>query len=175
MTSVQAPAQPLLAPPATTRSSLPLVRWFKNPWRKPRILEAITWLYLVWSLLPVLIAVLFSFNSGKSRSVWQGFSLRWYWKDPNLSVWHDADLHTALVHTLVLGVLTTVIAVPLGVAFALGLDRWRGRLPAFWNIQMLLSFVVPEIILGVSLYFVASQLPIVTPSSLERGGRSSGW
>ena len=37
--------------------------------------------------------------------------------------------HTALVHTLVLGVLTTLITVPLGVAFALGVDRWHGRLP----------------------------------------------
>ena len=46
---------------------------------------------------------------------------------------------------------------------ALGLDRWRGRLPSFWNVQMLLSFVVPEIILGVSLYFLASQLPVYTP------------
>ena len=165
MTSVRAPspAPTQLVGAAPSRSSLPLGRWFKNPWRKPRILEAITWLYLVWSLLPVAIAVLFSFNAGKSRSVWQGFSLRWYWQDPNLSVWHDSDLHTALVHTLLLGVLTTVIAIPLGVAFALGLDRWHGRLPQFWNIQMLLSFVVPEIILGVSLYFVASQLPVVTP------------
>jgi spermidine/putrescine transport system permease protein len=139
-----------------TQSRLPFVRWWRNPWRKPRILETVTWLYLTWSLLPVAIAVLFSFNAGKSRSVWQGFSLRWYWTDPNLSVWNDPSLHTALVHTLELGVITTVIAVPLGVAFALGLDRWHGRLPSFWNLQMLLSFVVPEIILGVSLYFVAT-------------------
>jgi spermidine/putrescine transport system permease protein len=162
MATTTAPPIPV-APGAPGGSNLPFVRWFRNPWRKPRILETVTWVYLVWSLLPVAIAVLFSFNSGKSRSTWQGFSLRWYYKDPNLSVWHDADLHTALVHTLFLGVATTVIAVPLGVAFALGLDRWHGRLPAFWNIQMLLSFVVPEIILGVSLYFLASQVPIVTP------------
>ena len=166
-----------LQPPAEVapaRTGLPFVRWFKNPWRKPRILEAITWIYLAWSLLPVAIAVLFSFNAGKSRSVWQGFSFRWYWEDPNRSVWHDADLHAALVHTLILGVLTTIIAVPLGVAFALGLDRWRGRLPQFWNIQMLLSFVVPEIILGVSLYFVASQLPVNTPLQAGTWGQVIG-
>jgi spermidine/putrescine transport system permease protein len=150
-------------PQPPRQSPLFFVRWFKNPWRKPRILQVITVLYLVWSLLPVAIAVLFSFNSGKSRSVWQGFSLRWYYTDPNLSVWNDAALHTALIHTLILGVFTTAIAVPLGVAFALGLDRWHGRLPSAWNITMLLSFVVPEIILGVSLYFLASQLPIITP------------
>ena len=135
-----------------------LTRWWRNPWRKPRILEAVVWLYLAWSLLPVAIAILFSFNDGKSRTTWQGFSMRWYWGDPNLSVMHNDSLHTALTHTLLLGVVTTVITVPLGVAFALGLDRWHGRLPTGWNFAMLMSFVVPEIILGVSLFFVASSL-----------------
>ena len=121
-TTVSAAVEAPPSPDAPARSSLPFVRWFKNPWRKPRVLQTVTWLYLVWSLLPVALAVLFSFNSGKSRSVWQGFSLRWYITDPNLSVLHDASLHTALVHTLYLGVATTVIAVPLGVCFALGLD-----------------------------------------------------
>ena len=161
-------------PDSPPRSVLPFVRWFKNPWRKPRILETVTWLYLLWSLLPVALAVLFSFNAGKSRSVWQGFSLRWYYQDQNLSVWHDASLHSALVHTLFLGVATTVIAVPLGVSFALGLDRWHGRLPGFWNIQMLLSFVVPEIVLGVSLYFLATQFPLVTPLSPGTWGQVIG-
>jgi spermidine/putrescine transport system permease protein len=132
--------------------------WFRSPWRKPRILATITWLYLLWSLLPVAIAILFSFNAGRSRVTWQGFSMRWYWGDPDRSVLHDPALFTSLVHTLVLGVVTTAIAVPLGVAFALGLDRWHGRLPSGWNFTMLLSFVVPEIVLAFSLYFVVTQL-----------------
>jgi spermidine/putrescine transport system permease protein len=132
--------------------------YFRNPWRRPRVLALVTWLYLAWSLLPVAIAILFSFNAGKSRTTWQGFSFRWYWGDPNLSVWHDPSLHHALWQTLVLGVFTTIIAVPLGVAFALGLDRWHGRLPQGWNFTMLMSFVVPEIVLGVSLFFVVTQL-----------------
>ena len=168
---------PVVVPPATTTSTgsaLPFVRWFKNPWRKPRVLETVTWLYLTWSLLPVALAVAFSFNAGKSRSVWQGFSMRWYITDPNLSVLHDPSLRLALVHTLVLGVITTAIAVPLGVMFALGLDRWHGRLPRFWNIQMLLSFVVPEIVLGVSLYFLATQFPFNTPLSTGTAGQVIG-
>ena len=131
--------------------SINLRRWLTDPWRKPRLLEALVWGYLAWSILPVAIAVWFSFNSGRSRSSWQGFSLRWYWEDPVLSVWHDPDLQRALLHSLRLAVLTTLVAVPLGVAFAIGLDRWRGRLAAGFNFQMLLSFVLPEIILAVAL------------------------
>ena len=40
-------------------------------------LGAITAVYLLWALVPVAITVLFSFNEGRSRSTWQGFSLRW--------------------------------------------------------------------------------------------------
>ena len=50
------------------------VSWWNNPWRPPRFLIAITVGYLLWSLLPVLIAVLYSFNAGRSRTTWQGFS-----------------------------------------------------------------------------------------------------
>lgn len=136
----------------------------RNPWRRPYGLAAVTGLYLVWSLAPVLVAVLFSFNAGRSRSTWQGFSLRWYLTDPTGSVWNDTALRSALLHTLLLGLLTTLVAVPLGVAFALGLDRWRGRVPAGANIVMLLSFVIPEIVLGVGLFAMVSLL--ATPFTL---------
>ena len=130
----------------------------RNPWRKPRFLQAFTWVYLAWSILPVAIAVWFSFNSGRSRSSWQGFSLRWYFRDPDLSVWHDPDLHAALFQTLRLALLTTLVAVPIGVAFAIGIDRWRSRTASTFNFQMLLSFVMPELIIGVTLLFVFAQL-----------------
>jgi spermidine/putrescine transport system permease protein len=137
--------------------------WLTNPWRRPRLLETLVWGYLAWSILPVVIAVWFSFNAGRSRSSWQGFSLRWYWGDPELSVWRDPDLHSALLHSLRLAVLTTLVAVPLGVAFAIGLDRWRGRIAGTFNFQMLLSFVMPEIILAVALLFLVTNLLKVVP------------
>ena len=70
------------------------------------------------------MAVLFGFNEGRSRSTWQGFSLRWYYQDPNFSVLHDPSLRDALVQSLKLAGLTMLIATPLGVALAIGLARW---------------------------------------------------
>jgi spermidine/putrescine transport system permease protein len=130
----------------------------RNPWRHPWFLEAYTWLYLIWSLVPVAIAVLFSFNDGKSQSVWQGFSWRWYFTDPVNSVLHDPDLHAAVVQTVRLSVYATVIAVPLGVAFALGINRWRGYTASSFNFVMILSFVIPELIFGVAMFFVFTEL-----------------
>ena len=129
-----------------------------NPWRHPWFLEGFTWLYLIWSLVPIVLAVLFSFNNGKSQAVWQGFSWRWYFSDPVNSVLHNPALHAAVVQTLRLSLYTTLIAVPLGVAFALGINRWRGYTAASFNFVMILSFVIPELIFGVAMFFVFTAL-----------------
>jgi spermidine/putrescine transport system permease protein len=136
-----------------------LTRWLKDPWRKPRVLWTITWSYLAWSILPVLIAVVFSFNNGRSRSAWQGSSFQW-WVGNKLdqsSLRYDSALRASIGQSLRLAVVTMVIAVPLGVLFAIGLDRWRGRISSGANFAMLFSFVIPEIILGVSLYLLFTQ------------------
>jgi len=131
---------------------------WRNPWRHPWFLEGFTWLYLIWSLVPIAIAVLFSFNNGKSQATWQGFSWRWYFTDPVNSVLHSTVLQDAVLQTLRLSVYTTLIAVPLGVAFALGINRWRGITPKTFNFVMILSFVIPELIFGVSMFFVFTVL-----------------
>jgi spermidine/putrescine transport system permease protein len=128
--------------------------WFANPWGRPRALGTITWLYMAWSIVPVLIAILFSFNDGRSRSVWQGFSTRWYWGDPNLSVFHDPAMKSALEQSLRLAGLDMLIAVPLGVGLAIGLTRWRGYGARPVNYLMLFPLVTPEIVMGVSLLLV---------------------
>jgi spermidine/putrescine transport system permease protein len=135
------------------------VRFFRNPWRHPWILEGFTWLYLIWSLAPIAIAVLFSFNKGKSQATYQGLTWRWYWGDKVNSIWHNPQLHSAMFETLKLSAYTTLIAVPIGVAFALGINRWRGVLPSSFNFIMILSFVVPELIFGVAMFFVFTKMP----------------
>jgi spermidine/putrescine transport system permease protein len=144
--------------PRTSDATPSRPRLARNPWRHPWFLEAFTWLYLIWSLVPIGIAVLFSFNNGRSQSVWQGFSWRWYFADPVNSVLHDPSLHAAVVQTLRLSVYTTLIAVPLGVAFALGINRWRTYTSSTFNFLMILSFVIPELIFGVAMFFVFTVL-----------------
>ena len=139
-------------------SATSLTAWRRNPWRKPRFLQAITAGYLFWSIAPVVIAIVFSFNSGRSRSTWQGFSFRWWYQDPFDSLWSDLALRSAMFQTLRLSLLTVVLAVPLGTAFAIGIDRWRGRPASTANFFMLFSFVIPEIILGTSLFLFFTNL-----------------
>jgi len=131
-----------------------------NPWGKPRYLPLITGLYVLWSLIPVVIAVRFSFNSGRSRSVWQGFSTRWYLGEPAAgeSIIYDQSLRFALAQSLRLAVLTMLVATPIGVALAIGLARWRGRGARSSNFLMLFPLVTPEIVMGVALFLVFSSV-----------------
>jgi spermidine/putrescine transport system permease protein len=131
-----------------------LKAWWSNPWGEPRFLALFTWVYILWSLVPVAIAVQFGFNAGRSRSTWQGFSLRWYFQDPNLSVMHDPSLRAALVQSLQLAALTMLIATPLGVALAVGLARWSGWGSRPANLLLLFPLITPEIVMGVALFLV---------------------
>ena len=153
-----------------SRATRSLATAMTNPWGRARWLPVVTGLYGLWSLIPVGIAVLFSFNAGRSRSTWQGFSTRWYVGDPAAaeSVLYDQSLRFALAQSLRLAVLTMLVATPIGVALAIGLARWRGRGSRSANLLMLFPLVTPEIVMGVALFLVFATvfgfIPFGTPA-----------
>lgn len=125
-----------------------------DPWGRPRLLVIVTGAYVIWSLAPVLLAVRFAFNEGRSRTSLQGWSLRWFWEDPNLSVWNDPTLRSALEQSLLLALLVMAISVPLGTGLALGLRRWRGLGSGPANILVLLPLVTPELVFAVGMFLL---------------------
>jgi spermidine/putrescine transport system permease protein len=152
------------SPPSGTELSW-RARMRGNPWRRPWAMEGFTWLYIIWSILPIAIAVLFSFNKGASQATWQGFSTKWYFGKGVTSVLHNPSLHHAVIQTIVLAVLTTVICVPIGVGFAIGIDRWRSRTSNGLNFLMIFSFVIPELLLAVAL-FLLTFIKLGTPAEV---------
>jgi spermidine/putrescine transport system permease protein len=131
--------------------------------RSARSLATFTWAYIAWSLVPVAIAVLFSFNSGRSRSVWQGFSLRWWTGDPNASLLRDESMRTVAVNSVVLALATLVVTLPLGTAMAVGLQRWRGRGSGAASTLASAPLVTPELVLGAALLLVFTNLYAAVP------------
>jgi spermidine/putrescine transport system permease protein len=135
-----------------------------NPWAKPRFLWLWALIYVAWTIVPVLIALQFSFNAGRSRSTFQGFSLQW-WQgifDPS-STNYDETLLPALTQSLKLAVLTVPIATILGVGLALGLARWRGRGSGSANFLMLFPLVTPEIVMGTAMFLIFVNLFTFVP------------
>ena len=161
-------ATPRSTDPTQVRTRTWVPPW-RNPWRRPYVLAALTWLYILWSLLPVLIAVQFSFNDGRSRSTWQGFSTQWYCCAEG-SVGEDPSLLLALQNSLVLGGATVLVATPLGVMLAMGLTRWRSRSSQVANGIAMVPLVTPELVVGSALYLVMVNLyqfvPLGRPAML---------
>ena len=142
----------------------------RNPWRRPIGLATWTWAYVLWMFLPVAIAVLFSFNGGRSRSVWQGFSLRWWTGEPNASLLHDETLHRAPRNPLGLAPLTLLGATPTRIAPAISLAP-RAVPPARGAPRStFVPLVTPEIVMGASLLLVFTNLytgiPLGRPAQL---------
>ena len=127
------------------------VNWWRNPWGKPRFLAVFTFGYLIWSIIPILIAVRFSFNDGWSRSTGQGWSTRLVLGRAGPIHKNDPSLREALFQSLELASLTMLIAVPIGVA-----SRFRSPLARAWvghrAFRGLFPIVTPELVMGTALF-----------------------
>ena len=108
------------------------------------------YLFLIFLFLyaPIFVLIVFSFNDSEtaSRTVWGGFSLRWYRK-----LFEDRLIMEALRNTLFIAVVSAVVSTVLGTMAAIGINSMK-RLPR--RIMMNITnfpMVNPEIVTGVSL------------------------
>lgn len=109
-------------------------------------------LVFVFLYAPIFILIIFSFNAGNSSAVWKGFSLHWY-----AELFQNRLIMQSVYTTLLVSVLSTLIATVAGTFAAIGLAsmrrRWRTPLMTVNNIPVMNA----EIVTGVSmcLLFVA--------------------
>ena len=74
-------------------------------------------LVLIFLYAPILVMMVLSFNSSKSRSQWGGFTLQWY-----KQMFESASIMDALYNTLLIAFLSVLIATILGTAAAIGIS-----------------------------------------------------
>ena len=109
-------------------------------------------LVFVFLYAPIVLLIIFSFNAGNSNTVWQGFSLEWYEK-----LFRDRLIMQSVYTTLLISLLSTIIATVTGTFAAIGFYSMRRRirdpLMTVNNIPMMNA----DIVTGVSLclFFVA--------------------
>jgi spermidine/putrescine transport system permease protein len=138
MATVTSPARPTNGASRRPR----LQRWISA--NLIRMYAVVAFAYL---FVPVAYTFLFSFNdSGKSNLNWRGFTTD-KWANPCGA----PDVCNALVNSLKIGALATLVATILGtmIAFALARHRFRGR--ASTNLLIFLPMATPEVVLGASL------------------------
>lgn len=101
---------------------------------------------LVFLYVPILVLIVQSFNAGKSRAKWEGFSLRWY-----AELFQDERILNALYVTLSIAVLAMIVSTFLGTLAAIGIHAMRKRPQALMMTLTNLPNTMPDIVTGISL------------------------
>ena len=114
-----------------------------------RLLMVLVFLFLY---APIFLLIIFSFNSGESNMVWEGFSLNWY-----KELFNNRLIMRSVYTTLLVSLLATVISTIAGTFAAIGLyslgRRWRDPLMTVNNIPMMNADIVTGV--AMCLFFVA--------------------
>ena len=103
-------------------------------------------LVLVFLYVPILVLIVQSFNAGKSRAKWEGFSFRWY-----IELFQDERTLNALFVTLSIAVLAMVVSTILGTLAAIGIHAMKKRPQALMMTLTNLPNTMPDIVTGISL------------------------
>ena len=127
----------------------------KNKLRRQKIMSVLGEIYavLMYTLfyIPVAVMIVFSFNDAKRNYSWEGFTTDWYRK---LFSFSNTTLWDALVYSLVIAVLATVISTVIGVLGAIGLKKFEFRAKKFVNVMIYVPIIVPEIVLAVAMLII---------------------
>lgn len=100
-------------------------------------------LILMMTYIPILLTVIYSFNQSKLSSNWEGLSLKWY-----VELFHDRDIKTALMNSLVLAFSSCFLAVFIGTLGALGMTKIKRKSNQAVEYVATIPIMIPEIILG---------------------------
>jgi spermidine/putrescine transport system permease protein len=117
-------------------------------WIREHAVMGVGILAVAYMLIPILVIAVFSFNDpkGKFNFTWEGFTL---------SHWENAfgipELTEALVLSLQLAALSTVVATALGTLLAMGLVRYQFAGRRLANLLIVIPMATPEVVLGASL------------------------
>ena len=115
-------------------------------------------LVLMFLYIPIIILIGQSFNAGKSRAKWEGFSFRWY-----TELFNDQAIMRALYVTLSVAVIAAIVATALGTLAAIGIYAMKKRPQSVMMTMTNLPMTMPDIVTGISLMI------LFTFSRIERG------
>ncbi|HEU4319329.1 MAG TPA: ABC transporter permease [Acidimicrobiia bacterium] len=111
-----------------------------------RLLAANAVLVFIFLYAPILLLVVFSFNDNNNVSIWTEPSLRWYGE-----MFQNQDVMGALRNSLIVALLSTVVATVIGTALAISLERYRYRGRGTLDGLAYLPIIIPDVTMAVML------------------------
>ena len=105
-----------------------------------------TGVFYLYLYLPIVVLIVFSFNTDRLNLFWEGFTWRWY-----ATLFNDARVGLATRNTLFVALTSTIISTAIGTMAALALQRYSFRLKGVSEPILYIPIVIPEIVMGIGL------------------------
>jgi spermidine/putrescine transport system permease protein len=128
-------------------------RWLNGPRVQGGFFGLWTLLVFAFLYIPIILLVVFSFNTSKLNIRWEGFTTQWY-----SALLSNKPIVTAFQNSLVVACVTTVLATTLGTIGAWMLYRYRFPFQRVIGLLIFVPMVMPEVLMGVSLLVLFVQL-----------------
>lgn len=111
----------------------------------------------IFLFLPISVIVVNSFNATTTKPYmsWKGFTLDWYVK-----LWDNSSLLEAFSNTMIIAIVSTVLATVIGTLGAIGMYRYKFKGKGLIDGLLYIPVVIPEIVLGISLLTIFANVNI---------------
>lgn len=105
-----------------------------------------SWIAYIFLYLPILILIIFSFNTSRINAVWTGFTLNWYG-----ALLKNNNMLIALKNSMIVAVASTIISTIIGTLVALALHRYDFFGKRTFDMVLYMPIIIPDIVMGISL------------------------
>jgi spermidine/putrescine transport system permease protein len=128
-------------------------------WLRENGVSLFAGLAIAYMLIPIAVIIFFSFNdpAGRYNFTWEGFTLD-HWSDP----FSNEGLNDAMVTSLGLAALSTLIATAIGTLMALALVRYEFSGRRTTNFLIVIPLATPEVVIGAGLLSMLLIYPFVS-------------
>lgn len=116
-----------------------------------KLLTANALLVFAFFYTPILVLIIFSFNAGRSGTVWEGFSLRWYGELTN-----DPAILSAFTNTVIVAFVSTILSTTIGTMLSLAMERHHFPFKLPLDAVLYMPIIIPEIVIALAtlLFFI---------------------
>jgi len=116
-----------------------------------KLLTANALLVFAFFYTPILVLIIFSFNAGRSGTIWEGFSLRWYAELAN-----DPAILSAFTNTIIVAFMSTLLSTVIGTMISLAMERHHFPFKLPLDAVLYMPIIIPEIVIALAtlLFFI---------------------
>lgn len=159
-----------------------------NPYRRHPFIRVATILVYIFLYAPIVVLVLYSFNASRANVIFAGFipdfservvmegslvksspcgPFHWF-----CELSRNREVGIAARNTLTIAFISTLTSTIIGTMAALAIQRYNFRMKSFSQLSLYIPIVIPEIVMGIGILTLFSQLFGLLNNSLGLTGDS---